>query len=152
MYIGIHNNDPLQVLKGFSPALGNYAQVLLGKTVDKKGRTMRELDSTYDKIVKAVGFRLADESINFDISQVKSQRQSEAQEDRQGFIRELLDKEETGESRTPEDIKRMKEFGITNKKLEQYRNQRNSSFNERVSKTGSKKFRESNDALMNFAQ
>ena len=152
MYIGIHNNDPLQVLKGFSPALGNYAQVLLGKTVDKKGRTMRGLDSTYDKIVKAVGFRLADESINSDISQVKRQRQSELQEERQGFIRSLLDKEEAGEPRTAEDVQKMKEFGITNKKLKRYRNQRNSSFNERVSKTGSKKFRESNDALMNFAQ
>lgn len=152
MYIGIHKNDPLQVLKGFSPALGNYAQVLLGKTVDKKGRTMRELDSTYDKIVKALGFRLADESINSDISQVKRQRQSELQEERQGFIRSLLDKEEAGEPRTAEDVQKMKEFGITNKKLKQYRNQRNSSFNERVSKTGSKKFRESNDALMNFAQ
>lgn len=152
MYIGIHNNDPLQVLKGFSPALGNYAQVLLGKTVDKKGRTMRGLDSTYDKIVKAVGFRLADESINSDISQVKRQRQSELQEERQGFIRILLDKEEAGEPRTAEDVQKMKEFGITNKTLKQYRNQRNSSFNERVSKTGSKKFRESNDALMNFAQ
>jgi N12 class adenine-specific DNA methylase len=152
MYIGIHKNDPIQVLKGFSPALGNYAQVLLGKTVDKKGRTMRGLDSTYDKIVKAVGFRLADESINSDISQVKRQRQSELQEERQGFIRSLLDKEEAGEPRTAEDVQKMKEFGITNKKLKQYRNQCNSSFNERVSKTGSKKFRESNDALMNFAQ
>lgn len=152
MYIGIHKNDPLQVLKGFSPALGNYAQVLLGKTLDKKGRTMRELDSTYDKIVKAVGFRLADESINSDISQVKRQRQSELQEERQGFIRELLDKEENGESRTPEDIKRMKEYGITNKKLKQYRQQRNSSFNERVTHSGSKKFRQENDALTNFAK
>lgn len=152
MYIGIHKNDPLQVLKGFSPALGNYAQVLMGKTVDKKGRTMRGLESTYDKIVKALGFRLADESINSDISQVKSQRQSEAQEERQGFIRELLDKEENGESRTPEDIKRMKEYGITNKKLKQYRQQRNSSFNERVTHSGSKKFRQENDALTNFAK
>lgn len=152
MYIGIHKNDPLQVLKGFSPALGNYAQVLMGKTVDKKGRTMRGLESTYDKIVKALGFRLADESINSDISQVKSQRQSEAQEERQGFIREILDKEENGESRTPEDIKRMKEYGITNKKLKQYRQQRNSSFNERVTHSGSKKFRQENDALTNFAK
>jgi len=113
---------------------------------------MRGLDSTYDKIVKALGFRLADESINSDISQVQKQRQSEAQDERQGFIRELLDKEENGESRTPDDIKRMKEFGITNKKLKQYRQQRNSSFNERVTHSGSKKFRQENDALINFAK
>lgn len=150
MYLGIHNNNPLQVIKGFSPALGNYAQVLMERTVDKRGRTMRELESPYDKLVKAIGFRLADESINSDISQIKSQRMQEAKDERQNFVRELLDKEESGEQRSQEDIKKMKELGITNKKLKAYRNDRNRSYKDRINGTSSKNFKKDNEGLLNF--
>jgi hypothetical protein len=72
----------IEVVKAFSPGLGNPMQAYSGKVMTTRGRVAAYLDPA-DKIVKTLGFRTTNEAWQMDVQAMETRRKELHTKDRQ---------------------------------------------------------------------
>ena len=68
-----------ETLKAVSPGVGNIAQAVAGESKTARGRTNNVYDTMYERLVKGLGFRLADEAVSSDLRNIISTEEKEKQ-------------------------------------------------------------------------
>ena len=87
----LHNGNPIEALKAFSPALGNMAQAMVGVSRTTRHRVKSRYETTYDRIIHALGFRSVDESNNSFITSYEFDRKDAETHAKQEAIMDYLD-------------------------------------------------------------
>lgn len=142
--------DTLASIKALSPALGNYMQAVIGHTEGRRARKNSELDTMYDQILKATGFRNVDESIAGDMQGIIASERSAKTNARQRIMDSVIAKQTAGEKLSAEDIAELKRLGVTGKQLRDERNKKRMEAKDRMQKGMSKRERAENQELLKF--
>lgn len=89
IFRAFQNADPVYGMRQLSPSLGNLWTAYVGESKDSKGNVSQEFDS-FQRLLKAAGFRTADESLSSDMKRIsnnyKSQKKTARQEARDAYI------------------------------------------------------------------
>ena len=128
MSIQMQNNNPIEALKAFSPALGNMAQAMVGVSRTTRHRVKSRYETAYDRIVHAMGFRSVDESNNSFITSYEFDRKDAETHAKQEAIMDYLD------DPSEENRQRINALGIKDKAIEEARIQQERSATERAKK------------------
>lgn len=142
--------DTLASIKALSPALGNYMQAVIGHTEGRRARKNSELDTMYDQLLKATGFRNVDESIAGDMQGIIASERSARTDARQRIMDSVIAKQTAGEKLSTEDIAELKRLGVTGKQLRDERNKKRMEAKDRMQKGMSKRERAENQELLKF--
>ena len=122
----IHNGNPIEALKAFSPALGNMAQAMVGVSRTTRHRVKSRYETTYDRIIHALGFRSVDESNNSFITSYEFDRKDAETHAKQEAIMDYLD------DPSEANRQRINALGIKDKAIEEARIQQERSATERA--------------------
>lgn len=122
----IHNGNPIEALKAFSPALGNMAQAMVGVSRTTRHRVKSRYEVTYDRIIHALGFRSVDESNNSFITSYEFDRKDAETHAKQEAIMDYLD------DPSEANRQRINALGIKDKAIEEARIQQERSATERA--------------------
>ena len=122
----IHNGNPIEALKAFSPALGNMAQTMVGVSRTTRHRVKSRYEATYDRIIHAMGFRSVDESNNSFITSYEFDRKDAETHAKQEAIMDYLD------DPSEANRQRINALGIKDKAIEEARIQQERSATERA--------------------
>ena len=122
----IHNGNPIEALKAFSPALGNMAQAMVGVSRTTRHRVKSRYEATYDRIIHAMGFRSVDESNNSFITSYEFDRKDAETHAKQEAIMDYLD------DPSEANRQRINALGIKDKAIEEARIQQERSATERA--------------------
>lgn len=93
-------------LRGISPGVANIVSAAMGRSYGKRGRLLSEYDSMYDRILKAMGFRSADEAVASDIQSLYYDEKKDRAEEKQRAIDDFL------RDGSVENARRLKELGV----------------------------------------
>ena len=122
----LHNGNPIEALKAFSPALGNMAQAMVGVSRTTRHRVKSRYETTYDRIIHALGFRSVDESNNSFITSYEFDRKDAETHAKQEAIMDYLDDPNEANRQ------RINALGIKDKAIEEARIQQERSATERA--------------------
>ena len=122
----LHNGNPIEALKAFSPALGNMAQAMVGVSRTTRHRVKSRYEATYDRIIHAMGFRSVDESNNSFITSYEFDRKDAETHAKQEAIMDYLD------DPSEANRQRINALGIKDKAIEEARIQQERSATERA--------------------
>ena len=122
----LHNGNPIEALKAFSPALGNMAQAMVGVSRTTRHRVKSRYETAYDRIVHALGFRSVDESNNSFITSYEFDRKDAETHAKQEAIMDYLD------DPSEANRQRINALGIKDKAIEEARIQQERSATERA--------------------
>ena len=122
----LHNGNPIEALKAFSPALGNMAQAMVGVSRTTRHRVKSRYETTYDRIIHAMGFRSVDESNNSFITSYEFDRKDAETHAKQEAIMDYLDDPNEANRQ------RINALGIKDKAIEEARIQQERSATERA--------------------
>ena len=122
----IHNGNPIEALKAFSPALGNMAQAMVGVSRTTRHRVKSRYETTYDRIIHAMGFRSVDESNNSFITSYEFDRKDAETHAKQEAIMDYID------DPSEANRQRINALGIKDKAIEEARIQQERSATERA--------------------
>lgn len=122
----LHNGNPIEALKAFSPALGNMAQAMVGVSRTTRHRVKSRYETAYDRIVHAMGFRSVDESNNSFITSYEFDRKDAEKHAKQEAIMDYLDDPNEANRQ------RINALGIKDKAIEEARIQQERSATERA--------------------
>ena len=122
----VHNGNPIEALKAFSPALGNMAQAMVGVSRTTRHRVKSRYETTYDRIIHAMGFRSVDESNNSFITSYEFDRKDAETHAKQEAIMDYLD------DPSEANRQRINALGIKDKAIEEARIQQERSATERA--------------------
>lgn len=122
----LHNGNPIEALKAFSPALGNMAQAMVGVSRTTRHRVKSRYEATYDRIIHALGFRSVDESNNSFITSYEFDRKDAETHAKQEAIMDYLD------DPSEANRQRINALGIKDKAIEEARIQQERSATERA--------------------
>lgn len=146
----VSSGDTLASIKALSPALGNYMQAVMGHTEGRRARKNSELDSMYDQVLKATGFRNVNESIAGDMQGIIASERSARTNARQKIMDSVIAKQTAGEKLSAEDIAELKRLGVTGKQLQDERRKKQMEAKERMQSGLSKRERAEHQDLLRF--
>lgn len=146
----VSSGDTLASIKALSPALGNYMQAVMGHTEGRRARKNSELDTMYDQILKATGFRNVDESIAGDMQGIIASERSARTNARQKVMDSVIAKQTDGEKLSAEDIAELKRLGVTGKQLRDERNKKRMEAKDRMQSGLSKRERAEHREMLKF--
>ena len=86
----LKQGNPIEALKAISPALGNMAQAWAGESRTTRHRVNTRYDSTYDKLVHALGFRSVEESKNAFIMHYEYEQNGKAAQIKREAIQDYI--------------------------------------------------------------
>lgn len=131
-------------VRSFSPGLGNLILAAEGRSIGKRGRTNAEYTSTYQRLLRGMGFNSTEESdawlIQFILSNERNKKQSKDQE--------LIDKFLANE--TAENAAKLKEAGISKKRVQEERKKKKLDARKRMESGLSKKEQKEYQYLLNW--
>lgn len=131
-------------VRSFSPGLGNLILAAEGRSIGKRGRTNAEYTSTYQRLLRGMGFNSTEESdawlIQFILSNERNKKQSKEQE----LIDEFLANE------TVENAAKLKEAGISKKRVQEERKKKKLDARKRMESGLSKKEQKEYQYLLNW--
>lgn len=131
-------------VRSFSPGLGNLILAAEGRSIGKRGRTNAEYTSTYQRLLRGMGFNSTEESdawlIQFILSNERNKKQSKEQE----LIDEFLANE------TAENAAKLKEAGISKKRVQEERKKKKLDARKRMESGLSKKEQKEYQYLINW--
>ena len=148
----VSSGDTLASIKALSPALGNYMQAVMGHTEGRRARKNSELDTMYDQILKATGFRNVDESIAGDMQGIIASERSARTNARQKVMDSVIAKQEDGKPLTADDVAELKRLGVTGKQLRDERNKKHMEAKDRMQSGLSKRERIEHKDLLKFLE
>lgn len=146
----VSSGDTLASIKALSPALGNYMQAVMGHTEGRRARKNSELDTMYDQILKATGFRNVDESIAGDMQGIIASERSARTNARQKVMDSVIAKQTDGEKLSAEDVAELKRLGVTGKQLRDERNKKRMEAKDRMQSGLSKRERAEHREMLEF--
>lgn len=146
----VSSGDTLASIKALSPALGNYMQAVMGHTEGRRARKNSELDTMYDQILKATGFRNVDESIAGDMQGIIASERSARTNARQKVMDSVIAKQTDGEKLSAEDVVELKRLGVTGKQLRDERNKKRMEAKDRMQSGLSKRERAEHREMLKF--
>nr|DAS84512.1 MAG TPA: hypothetical protein [Caudoviricetes sp.] len=107
--------NPIEALKAVSPALGNMFQAAFGESRTTRHRVNARYDSTYDKLVHALGFRSVEESKNAFIMHYEYEQKGKAAQIKREAIQDYIADPSDENRRT------INALGITDKQIKEAR-------------------------------
>ena len=107
--------NPIEALKAVSPALGNMFQAAVGESRTTRHRVSARYDSTYDKLVHALGFRSVEESKNAFIMHYEYEQKGKAAQIKREAIQDYIADPSDENRRT------INALGITDKQIKEAR-------------------------------
>ena len=143
MYQG---GDWANVLRDVSPGLYNLVAASRGETYDRRGRINDRYTTTWDRILRAVGFRSVDESINSDVQRIIRNQKSKRTQEEQGAIDAAI------KNPTSANLAKLKELGIDPKRYKTEKEKKGTTKNDRTAKSVPKRQKNDYDYLLNFAR
>lgn len=146
----VSSGDTLASIKALSPALGNYMQAVMGHTEGRRARKNSELDSMYDQVLKATGFRNVNESIAGDMQGIIASERSARTNARQKVMDSVIAKQTDGEKLSAEDVAELKRLGVTGKQLSDERNKKRMEAKDRMQSGLSKRERAEHREMLKF--
>ena len=137
-----YGND-VEAIKAISPALGNIAQAIVGERRTTRGRLAATYDSTGTRVMKALGFKPLDETVETEKARmIQEERSIKRASDAKlidAYIRALEDKDE---KRMQELLTELKKRKITAKRVNsEIKRKRLSQFERAIENEGSKEKR-----------
>lgn len=93
-------------IRNVSPGLGNLILAAEGRSIGKRGRTNAEYTSTYQRLLRGMGFNSTEESDAWLIQSILSNERSSKQNEKQALIDAYL------QNPTPENAMKLKKAGI----------------------------------------
>ena len=111
----LKQGNPIEALKAVSPALGNMAQAAVGESRTTRHRVNARYDSTYDKLVHALGFRSVEESKNAFIMHYEYEQKGKAAQIKREAIQDYIADPSDENRRT------INALGITDKQIKEAR-------------------------------
>ena len=142
----LDSDAALASLRGISPGVANAVSAYNGKTYDKRGRVATEYNTPRDRILKALGFRSADEAAVSDIRSIYYDEKEEKTQEKQRAIDKYLNEP------TTENAKRLKELGVKPATVKKARQQRKLDNLHRTEANMSKKERKEYQDLLKFTK
>ena len=139
-------DETLATLRGISPGVANLISAYNGKSYDKRGRVAAEYNSPKDRILKAIGFRSADEAAVSDIRSIYYDEKDEKTHEKQRAIDRYLD------NPTTENAKKLRELGVKPDTVKKARQQRGMNNLKRTEANMSKQEKKDYQELMKFAK
>lgn len=139
-------DEALATLKGISPGIANAVSAYSGKTYDKRGRVASEYNTPKDRILKALGFRSADEAITSDIRSLYYDEKDEKTREKQRAIDRYID------NPTTENATRLRELGVKPATVKKAKQQRKMDNLKRTEANMSKEEKKAYQELMKFAK
>ena len=131
-------------VRNISPGLGNLILAAEGRSIGKRGRTNAEYTSTYQRLLRGMGFNSTEESdawlIQFILSNERNKKQSKEHE----LIDEFLANE------TAENAAKLKEAGISKKRVQEERKKKKLDARKRMESGLSKKEQKEYQYLLNW--
>lgn len=131
-------------VRNISPGLGNLILAAEGRSIGKRGRTNAEYTSTCQRLLRGMGFNSTEESdawlIQFILSNERNKKQSKEQE----LIDEFLANE------TAENAAKLKEAGISKKRVQEERKKKKLDARKRMESGLSKKEQKEYQYLLNW--
>ena len=138
--------DWATVLRDVSPGMYNLVAAYRGETYDRRGRVNDRYTTTWDRIMRAVGFKSTDESISTDVQRIIRNQKSKRTTEEQGAIDAAI------KDPSSKNLAKLKELGISPKRFQDEKAKKGTTKNERTSKSVPKRQRQDYDYLLNFAQ
>lgn len=143
MYQG---GDWANVLRDVSPGLYNLVAASRGETYDRRGRINDRYTTMWDRILRAVGFRSVDESVNSDVQRIIRNQKSKRTQEEQGAIDAAI------KNPTSANLAKLKELGIDPKRYKTEKEKKGTTKNDRTAKSVPKRQKNDYDYLLNFAR
>ena len=143
MYQG---GDWANLLRHVSPGLYNLVAASRGETYDKRGRINDRYTTTWDRILRAVGFRSVDESINSDVQRIIRNQKSKRTQEEQGAIDAAI------KDPSSKNLAKLKGLGISPKRFKDEKAKKGTTKNDRTAKSVPKRQKNDYDYLTNFAK
>ena len=133
------SGEPVKALRSLSPGLYNYYAAFEGEAKGARDRTNTRYDDWGSKLVRAFGFRSADESAVSDAERIQRHRESRLTEEKHEAIDAYI------KDPSPENAKRCSELGITYKQIQNEKRKKDLTRWGRFKDNRSKRQRESED-------
>lgn len=133
-------------LRGISPGVANIVSAAMGRSYGKRGRLLSEYDSMYDRILKAMGFRSADEAVASDIQSLYYDEKKDRAEEKQRAIDDFL------RDGSVENARRLKELGVKPETVKKERQRKKQNRMSRIESAMTKKERREYQDLLKFAK
>ena len=138
--------NSLRALQSLSPGLYNIVAAILGETRDARNRKISAYEEMHDRIVRGLGFKSVDESLAVDVQRINFNERDENKKREQRAIDAYI------EDSSPENLKRLKELGISGKRVKEERGKKNLTRLERFEQNMTKDERKRNQYLLDFAR
>jgi len=135
----------LNALRNVSPGLYNIYVATTGEAFTTRGRKSSVYESLYDRMIRGIGFKSADETVANDIKRITSHDRAVLTKEKQKAVDAYI------ENPTSENLKRIKELGIKPKAVKDERERKKLDTLSRVDYGETKKERQQNQYLFDFA-
>lgn len=108
-----NEGNPIEVLKAFSPALGNIAQAFVGESRTTHHRVKSRYEDMHSRIMHGLGFRTVSESENAFIVNYEYEQKQQLREEKKDAIQSYLD------NPSAENKAKLHELGVTDKQVKE---------------------------------
>ena len=122
----LRNGNPIEAIKAVSPGLGNWLQAAVGETRTTHHRVGSTYDSMYERILHGMGFRHIDETNTQFINSYLYESSQRQKEDKKFIMDAYLD------DPSEENKEQLVFWGISDKQLKQYKENREKSSRDRA--------------------
>ena len=122
----LRNGNPIEAIKAVSPGLGNWVQAAVGETRTTHHRVGSTYDGMYERILHGMGFRHIDETNTQFINSYLYESSQRQKEDKKFIMDAYLD------DPSEENKEQLVFWGISDKQLKQYKENREKSSRDRA--------------------
>ena len=145
-YAGTEEGAYLNALRNISPGLYNIYAAFEGESFGSRGRRTSIYENLYDRIIRGIGFKSVDESLATDIQRITSRDREVLNKEKQKAVDAYIS------NPNAENLKRIKELGIKPKTVKDERERKKLDKLGRVDFGETKKERQQNQYLFDFAK
>ena len=146
LFVDLRNNNIPNAVRDISPGLYNVLMATYwGESTGKRGRTMTRYEDTWSRILRAAGFRSVKESNVADVERIMKRNNKKKQQEEQEAIDAYI------ENPSGKNGMRLKELGISPKRVQAEREKKKMDRTERLTSGMSKqKLKEAQGGVLQF--
>ena len=148
LFVDLRNNNIPNAVRDISPGLYNVLMATYwGESTGKRGRTMTRYEDTWSRILRAAGFRSVKESNVADVERIMKRNNKKKQQEEQEAIDAYI------ENPSGKNGMRLKELGISPKRVQAEREKKKMDRTERLTDGMSKqKLKEAQGGVLQFLE
>ena len=145
-YLNATKGDNLGMLRAISPGAYNMYTAAIGESKDGRGRITTKYDDAMSRIIRGMGFKSTNETIDTELGSLKYYNMSKTSKERQSAIDDYLDAEERKENLAPY-IKKLNELGVKRSTVVKARKDRKKDRRERLKEKDTPEYYQGAEAL-----